>query len=155
MEFPTDAERQKWRVNSIWRGMIKRTTSPKHVGWEYYGGRGIKVCERWLTYENFYADMAPTYRRGLTLDRIDVDGDYGPGNCRWATWTVQARNKRNARMVTRDGRTMCVADWAGELGIPVDTVYRRVRRGWPLEEALFAPRQRRIFPSSRTRPGGV
>jgi hypothetical protein len=145
MAFPTDAERQKWRVNSIWRGMIKRTTDPKHVEWKNYGGRGIKVCERWRTYQNFYDDMAPTYRRGMAIDRIDVNGDYEPGNCRWATTALQARNRRNNRMVTHDGRTLCLTDWAEEFGIPVDTVYRRMKRGWSVEKALFTPRQRRTW----------
>lgn len=148
MPFPTDAERQRWRINNIWRGMIKRTTRPSHSEWKNYGGRGIKVCERWLEYRNFYEDMAPSYRAGLTVDRIDVNGDYEPGNCRWATYALQARNKRNNRMITHDGRTLCVADWAGELGIPLDTVYRRVSRGWPLKKALFTPRQKRmVWPS--------
>lgn len=149
MTFPTDAERQKWRVHSIWRGMINRTTDPKSIEWENYGGRGIRVCERWRTYRNFYDDMAPTYRRGLTLDRIDVNGDYEPENCRWATTALQARNRRNNRMVTHDGRTLCLTDWAEELGIPVDTVYRRMNRGWSVEKALFTPRQRRSWPPNR------
>lgn len=146
MTFPTDAQRQRWRVYSIWRGMINRTTDPKHIEWELYGGRGIKVCERWRTYQNFYDDMAPTYRIGLTLDRVDGNGGYELGNCRWATPALQARNKRNNRMITHDGRTHCLTDWAEELGIPVDTVYKRMQRGWSLERALFTPRQRRTWP---------
>ena len=142
MAFPSDAERQKWRVNSIWRGMIKRTTSPNHVEWQNYGARGIKVCERWRTYKNFYTDMAPTYRIGLTIERIDVNGDYEPGNCRWATTVEQARNKRNTRMATWQGRTMPLADWADELGISLELLRDRLSRGWTVERAFTTPSRR-------------
>ncbi len=77
-----------------WANMMQRCTNPKDPHWDRYGGRGIQVCRRWHNPLEFWADMGPTYQRGLTLDRIDNDGNYEPGNCRWTTWGVQQNNKR-------------------------------------------------------------
>jgi len=82
---------------SICKDMKRRTTNPKHKFFMCYGGRGIKVCDRWLNVANFIEDMYPTYEEGLTIDRINNDGDYEPSNCRWTTRTVQARNTRILR----------------------------------------------------------
>jgi hypothetical protein len=89
--------------------MLQRCGNKNNGAWEEYGGRGIKVCERWWKFENFYADMGPP-SEGLTLDRIDVNGDYEPMNCRWADWYVQAANRRNTRFVTVNGERMCISN---------------------------------------------
>lgn len=82
------------RLYNTWCDIIKRTTNVKHIRFSSYGGRGIKVCERWLNIENFIEDMYPSYQEGLSIDRIDNDGNYEPSNCRWATKSTQAINKR-------------------------------------------------------------
>ncbi len=85
----------------IWRGMIQRCTNPKSTSWKHYGARGISVCERWMTFENFFADMGKK-PDDLSIDRINNDGNYEPSNCRWATRSEQQRNKRrpNANLGT-------------------------------------------------------
>lgn len=82
------------RLYSTWKGMLSRTLNPKYKYYKDYGGRGIKVCDRWLDVKNFIEDMYPTFTDGLEIDRINNDGNYEPSNCRWATKSVQARNTR-------------------------------------------------------------
>lgn len=80
----------------VWSNLIQRTTNPRHPYWDSYGGRGITVCDRWRDFSNFLADMGEK-PDGLTIDRIDNDGGYEPGNCRWATWSQQRRNQRRRK----------------------------------------------------------
>src|SRR5687767_12744970 len=92
----------------IWRNMRSRCTNQTAHDFERYGGRGIKLCDRWQKFENFFADMGPRPSRTHSLDRIDNDGDYEPGNCRWADAIQQANNKRNTRYVEYRGKRMSV-----------------------------------------------
>ncbi|GGV91940.1 hypothetical protein GCM10010228_83270 [Streptomyces massasporeus] len=122
---------------SRWRGMIARTTDRKHPRYADYGGRGIVVCERWKTFAAFAADMGTSFSEELTLERIDNDRGYEPGNCRWATLIEQARNKRSSRFVTFRGQTRTIAEWAELLGLNYDTVHGRLsKQGWSVERTL-------------------
>ena len=96
------------RLYHIWYNMLQRCYNPKNKQYKDYGGRGITVCERWHLVENFIEDIYPTYEEGLTLDRIDVDGNYEPSNCRWATKSVQNRNTKLIRANNKSGfRGVC------------------------------------------------
>ena len=123
----------------IWHHVLDRCNRPQDAAYHYYGGRGIKVCDRWHTFENFYADMGPR-PQGLTLERIDNDGDYCPENCKWATWFEQANNtRRNTTYLTYNGVTKRIGIWALELGCKPDTLRRRLKRGWSMEKTLTQP----------------
>lgn len=120
-----------------WLGMVQRCTNPNSGKWARYGGRGITVCERWLTFANFLADMGER-PNGLFIERKNNDGNYEPGNCRWATRVEQARNTRLNHMLTHNGETLCLAGWAERAGIKQNTLKMRIRRGWSVARALAA-----------------
>lgn len=123
-----------------WSGMLTRCTNPNVAAFSDYGERGIKVCERWRRFENFYADMGPKPAPEYSLDRIDVNGDYEPANCRWATPLEQANNARSNIPLTHDGKTMNLTEWARELGLKKITLYDRINKlGWSVERALTTP----------------
>lgn len=113
--------------HSVWAGMISRCTSPRDRNFSRYGGAGITVCDRWRKFENFRADMGARLV-GMTLDRIDVNGNYEPRNCRWATSTEQNRNKGNNRIVTYQGMQMTLAEAAERAGISYHSALRRLKR---------------------------
>lgn len=122
-----------------WRGMLYRCNDDRSLAFKYYGARGIRVCERWTrSFEDFVEDMGPKPSRAHTIDRINNDGDYEPGNCRWATQKQQSRNKRSNVWVEHDGRRMLSEDWAAELGISRQRFEQRMAQGLS-EERLFAP----------------
>lgn len=99
---------------TTWYGMLARCRNPNVTHFAEYGGRGISVCERWVKFENFLADMGERPKNS-TLDRVDVNGDYEPSNCRWASKAQQSRNKRTNRFYTYAGKTMCLRDWIKEI----------------------------------------
>lgn len=112
--------RDNTREHNSWRSMIQRCYWAKHVEYTNYGGRGIKVCERWLEkpggFKNFLGDMGPR-PEGYTLDRINTNGDYTPENCRWATYKTQNRNRRNNATITYNGETHILKEWSEILGL--------------------------------------
>lgn len=123
-----------------WCDMRKRCYLSTHFRYADYGGRGVGVCERWRhSFEAFYQDMGPRPSASHSLDRIDNNGDYEPGNCRWSTAKEQARNTRRNRMLTFRGQTMCVAAWSEETGININTLYIRIHRGWSIDRVLSKP----------------
>lgn len=124
---------------SVWRSMIGRCRLPTHQAWANYGGRGLTVCDRWLAFENFWEDMGPTYRKGLTLDRIDNGRGYSKQNCRWVTCRQQARNTRRSRMINTPKGRMLVVEAAEVSGIGVSTLLYRVGAGWPAHRLFDTP----------------
>lgn len=119
--------------------MVERCTVPTCNRWEYYGGRGIKVCERWLRFENFFADMGKKPSRAHSIERTDNNGNYEPGNCRWATQTEQGRNTRKTRFVTFGDQRLAIGDWADKTGISIHALRGRLNGGWSVERALTTP----------------
>ncbi len=122
-----------------WQGMIQRCEYAGHVDFHNYGGRGVRVCQRWrLSFAAFMEDMGPRPSTRHSIDRFpDPAGNYEPGNCRWATMKEQQNNKRNNRIFTFQGRTMTMAQWADEIGITIYALYQRLAHGrMSVEEAL-------------------
>jgi len=130
------------KVYRAWCDMRRRCSNNNHPDFDKYGGRGISVCERWSVFENFLADMgAPP--AGLSIDRIDNNGNYEPSNCRWASSQTQTNNRRNTIIVSYLGKKMPLTEAAKASGIRHQTISARMRYGWP-EEYLFIPIQRGI-----------
>lgn len=124
-----------------YRNMLSRCHNPKVARYPEYGGRGIKVCERWLGdagFENFLADMGKR-PIGTTLDRKDSNGDYEPGNCRWATDGQQRLNKRSNAFIEWNGNRKTITEWAAETGIDRRTIARRLQLGWDVHRLLTEP----------------
>jgi hypothetical protein len=123
-----------------WRSMIARCTMPNTKSYPRYGGRGIKVCDKWLhDFTAFLADMGECPGSGWTQDRENNDGNYEPGNCRWATRREQNRNTSRNRLLTHRGTEMCITEWAEETGINFRTIMTRLGKGWSIEKTLDTP----------------
>jgi hypothetical protein len=121
----------------IWVGAKQRCTNKNAKAYFRYGGRGIKMCKRWMdSFSNFYADMGDC-PKGFSIERIDVSGDYEPGNCKWIPLGMQGRNKRNNVRITHNGETMIMSDWAARLGMKLgDLQYRITRRHRTIEDVM-------------------
>lgn len=125
------------RLYGIWKGIKERCNTPSNTAYKNYGARGITYCKEWEEYLVFKEwALSHGYTDELTIDRIDVNGDYCPENCRWATPKEQANNTRHNRYLTYKGKTQSIALWSDELGIPKATIQSRLRRGHSVEVAL-------------------
>lgn len=119
-----------------WQNMRRRCRDQSLPAWHRYGGRGITVCKRWRdSFENFLADMGER-PDGTTLERDNANGDYKPGNCRWATMAEQGNNRSDNVVLEFQGRRMTISQWAAELGVKWSTIKNRVKRGWPIKRVL-------------------
>lgn len=109
----------------VWRSMLARCNNPNTSGYPYYGGRGIKVCKRWLLYQNFIADMGNRPSSNHSLERINTDADYKPSNCMWATRSQQQKNKTTTKIYTNGLFTGTLVECAEHLGVSKNTAYAR------------------------------
>jgi DNA-directed RNA polymerase subunit RPC12/RpoP len=124
-------------IYAIWRTIKVRCRIPSYIGFKYYGGRGIDVCERWFdSFEAFLEDMGPRPSSKHQIDRINNDGNYEPGNCRWVLPKQQQNNKRNNVVIFFNGESRSVAEWAQALGVNESTLYMRLKAGWSPDKVI-------------------
>lgn len=128
--------RSKSREYRTWSQMLQRCNNPNNDRYNDYGGRGIKVCERWHEFENFFKDIGER-PKGKSLDRIDNDQGYCKENCRWATPSEQQLNKRKI-LIMFDGKSMTANEWGKHIGIDEWTIQRRIKKGLSLDKVLYA-----------------
>lgn len=125
---------------NIWTTMKTRCLCPTNKGFPSYGGRGIKICDRWRdSFENFYADMGKRPSKKHSIERINNDGDYEPENCRWATQKEQCNNQRTNRRIVVNGETLTMSQIADRAGLPYATIKARVKRNTPPEKLMRQP----------------
>lgn len=131
--------RSNTREYRIWSCMIQRCSNPHNNEYHRYGARGIRVDERWLDFTHFYHDMGPRPSQRHSLGRKNNDGPYCKENCEWQTAKQQGRNTRNNRMLTYQGETRCLAEWAEHVSLPTSTIAYRLKHGWSVADALETP----------------
>lgn len=142
--------RQRTPTYTTWIGMRRRCSDAGTVGFPNYGGRGIKVCERWEDYTAFLEDMGERPSLAHSIERLDFNGDYEPSNCVWLATLAQSKNRRSCRQLTVRGVTKTQPQWADEVGIPRSTIRDRINRGWSAEEAIFTPKGGPSFRRKKT-----
>lgn len=122
---------------SSWSHVISRCYSSKNKHFHNYGGRGISVCDRWRnSFENFLADMGPRPDKNHSIDRIDNNGNYEPGNCRWASRKQQNFNKRTTKIIEYNGVSHTIDEWSDITGVNKECLRSRIKRGWPVDRIL-------------------
>jgi hypothetical protein len=143
------ADKNRQQMMDIWCKMIDRCTKPTHISYPSYGGRGIKVCDKWLSsFEEFMADVGNRPSKNHSIDRIDNDGDYMPSNVKWSTSKEQALNRSTTQLVTIDGVVDSLAGWSKRKGISPQTLHHRIRKlNLPIEVALSFPASRKTCKS--------
>ena len=122
-------------ARTSWGQMMARCYDPSNHKYHRYGARGIRVCDRWICFRLFFEDMGDR-PKGKTLNRIYNDGNYCHENCEWASAKEQAQNRHNNRLITFNGKTLCITEWAREIGITREALRNRLNRGWSEEDAL-------------------
>lgn len=131
------SSKAKTKEYSTWTEMRSRCNNPKSKSYSYYGGRGITVCPRWNSYVSFLDDMGMAPTRQHTLDRLDVNKDYSPENCRWTTRLEQANNKTTTHFVEFNGQIKSLSDWCRDLGMSYYKVRQRLLKlNWPVDQAF-------------------
>ena len=129
--------RKRTPEHRIWQHLLGRCLCKTDSAYENYGGRGIKVCDRWLEFKNFLEDMGTRPSSNHSLDRINNHGDYSPSNCRWATREQQSNNRRSTIVLGYQGSVGSLMEWARMLGVKGYTLRERYKKGWSMEEVLF------------------
>ena len=127
-------------IYRIWNTMRQRCQNDKNPHWSSYGGRGITVCDRWQTFENFYSDVGDP-KKGMTLERCDNNKGYEPGNVYWASRLTQANNRRTNVYLSLSGETKTIAEWGRITGLGKSVIKRRLELGWPVWKVLTHPIQ--------------
>lgn len=141
------------RIHQTWSAMRNRCENKNNREYHRYGGRGISVCRKWSKFENFYSDMGEPPPGNYSIDRINVNGNYEPRNCRWATPRQQANNRTNNDKITFDGKTKTLMEWSRAIGISQDTLWVRIYRlKWPINKALTKSTIRTHCPSGHEYP---
>lgn len=120
----------------VWRTMIARCTNPNIKGYVHYGARGVKVCKRWMEYKNFLKDMGPRPSLAHSLDRINVNGDYKPSNCRWATKSEQQKNKTSTRRYSNGEFTGTLVECAAFVGVSKELAHWRMKNWGTFERSV-------------------
>ncbi len=120
-----------------WTAMRNRCISPKNASWKYYGAKGVTVCDRWQSFEAFFQDIGPKPSPEHSIDRFpNTEGNYEPGNCRWASKREQVLTRSITRLIEFDGKKQCLADWSRETGIPESTIVNRIDAGCSMEDVF-------------------
>lgn len=137
-DYSTKHGQSHTRLYTIWICMKQRCYYPKHIHFNCYGGRGITICEEWKDDFQAFHDWAihNGYDEHLTIDRIDVNGNYEPSNCRWATAKEQSNNQRSNHNIEFNGEIHSISEWSVITGIPNTTIHNRLKRGWTIEKTL-------------------
>lgn len=140
--IPKGPETDWAHLREIWRGMLKRCEYRNRRDYQHYGARGIRVCDEWHDFEIFYQwAMSHGYRQGLTIDRVNNNSGYNPGNCRWISPKGQAQNRTSRSLYTMDGHTRSLTEWCRQYGIESYVVVHRVKDyGWSFEDAVKTPK---------------
>lgn len=146
-EFSKENSYKIKRIYHIFNGMRQRCNNQKNKGYESYGGRGIIICDEWLNDFNIFASWAMNngYEDDLTLDRIDVNGNYTPSNCRWVNMKTQENNRRDNIRICYNGESKTLKEWATSQNIPYSTIYTRYKNGLDIEKIISKKDLRRIY----------